>query len=100
MYLVGIARLRDGVLAASKVALERMEASRKVFLKGRALALAQRTALYARDELNMSTLRIRVSLQASLRAAYSLHTPRTYTRTSYRMGRILKLLQDRATLGR
>ena len=57
---MGAARLRDGVLAASKVALERMEASRKVFLKGRALALAQRTALYARDELNMSTLRIRV----------------------------------------
>ena len=57
---VGVARLRDGVLAASKVALERMEASRKVFLKGRALALAQRMALYARDELHMSTLRIRV----------------------------------------
>ena len=53
-------RLRDSILAAAKVALERMEAGRKVFLKGRALALAQRMALYARDELNMSTLRIRV----------------------------------------
>ena len=53
-------RLRDSILAAAKVALERMEAGRKVFLKGRALALAQRMALYARDELKMSTLRIRV----------------------------------------
>ena len=43
-----------------------MEASRKVFLKGRALALAQRMALYARDELNMSTLRIRVRLPRGL----------------------------------
>lgn len=59
---MGAARLRDNILAASKVALERMEASRKVFLKGRALALAQRAALYARDELNMSMLRIRVRL--------------------------------------
>lgn len=48
------------MLAASKVALERLEASRKVFLRGRAFALAQRMALYARDELNMSALRIRV----------------------------------------
>lgn len=31
-----------------------------MFLRGRALALAQRFALYARDELAMSTLRIRV----------------------------------------
>jgi hypothetical protein len=58
-------RLRDSILAAAKVALERMEAGRKVFLKGRALALAQRMALYARDELNMSTLRIRVRSHCS-----------------------------------
>lgn len=64
-HCLSVARLRDGILAASKVALERMEASRKVFLKGRALALAQRMALYARDELHMSTLRIRVRLWAS-----------------------------------
>ena len=59
-WVLAAARVRDGVLAASKAALERMEACRKVFLRGRALALAQRMALYARDELNMSTLRIRV----------------------------------------
>jgi hypothetical protein len=46
-------------------ALERMEAGRRVFLRGRALALAQRFALYARDELAMSTLRIRVHAPAS-----------------------------------
>ncbi|CAL5225440.1 g8258 [Coccomyxa viridis] len=67
------ARLRDGVLAASKVALERMEASRKVFLKGRALALAQRTALYARDELNMSTLRIRTRLPGEFVRPHEVH---------------------------
>ncbi len=51
---------RDAVLAVAKTALERLEAGRRVFLRGRALALAQRFALYARDELAMSTLRIRV----------------------------------------
>jgi hypothetical protein len=51
-------------LAAAKAALERLEAGRRVFLKGRALALAQRAALYARDELAMSALRIRVRLRA------------------------------------
>ena len=60
IWVLSTARVRDSVLAASKAALERMEACRKVFLRGRALALAQRMALYARDELNMSTLRIRV----------------------------------------
>lgn len=60
LIVLAVARVRDSVLAASKAALERMEACRKVFLRGRALALAQRMALYARDELNMSTLRIRV----------------------------------------
>ena len=60
IWVLAAARVRDSVLAASKAALERMEACRKVFLRGRALALAQRMALYARDELNMSTLRIRV----------------------------------------
>ena len=61
-WVLAAAHVRDSVLAASKAALERMEACRKVFLRGRALALAQRMALYARDELNMSTLRIRVCL--------------------------------------
>jgi hypothetical protein len=56
----GAALQREAILAASKAALERMEGGRRVFLRGRALALAQRMALYARDELSMSTLRIRV----------------------------------------
>ncbi len=51
---------RNALLAVAKTALERLEAGRRVFLRGRALALAQRFALYARDELAMSTLRIRV----------------------------------------
>ena len=54
------AKQREAVLAAAKASLERLEAGRRVFLKGRALALAQRMALYARDELAMSNLRIRV----------------------------------------
>ena len=54
------AKQREVVLAAARASLERLEAGRRVFLKGRALALAQRMALYARDELAMSNLRIRV----------------------------------------
>ncbi|CAK0735069.1 hypothetical protein CVIRNUC_000523 [Coccomyxa viridis] len=67
------ARVRDSVLAASKAALERMEACRKVFLRGRALALAQRMALYARDELNMSTLRIRTRIAGEFVRPHEIH---------------------------
>lgn len=56
------AKQREAVLAAARASLERLEAGRRVFLRGRALALAQRMALYARDELAMSNLRIRVRL--------------------------------------
>lgn len=70
---------REALLAASKAALERMEEGRRVFLRGRALALAQRFALYARDELAMSTMRIRVLpfLHVSLDTLVDLHVQST-----------------------
>lgn len=67
--IVRAAAQRDALLAAAKTALGRLEAGRRVFLKGRALALQQRAALYARDELAMSTLRIRVR-HTSVQAAH------------------------------
>ncbi|KAK9844148.1 hypothetical protein WJX81_006007 [Elliptochloris bilobata] len=51
---------RDSVLAASKPALERLETERRLFVRGRSLALAQRFLLYAHDELAMAALRMRV----------------------------------------
>ena len=47
---------------AGKAMLEWLEAERKLLLKGRALALAQRTLLYAADELAMARMRLRVRL--------------------------------------
>ena len=51
---------REEILADAKAQLDRLEAQRKVFTKGRALSLAQRSLLYARDELEMSTMRMRL----------------------------------------
>ncbi|CAL8467045.1 g6581 [Coccomyxa elongata] len=64
---------RNALLAVAKTALERLEAGRRVFLRGRALALAQRFALYARDELAMSTLRIRVRVPGEHVKPHEVH---------------------------
>ncbi|EIE26712.1 hypothetical protein COCSUDRAFT_59229 [Coccomyxa subellipsoidea C-169] len=64
---------REALLAAAKAALDRLEAGRRVFLRGRALALAQRFALYARDELAMSTLRIRVRVSGEYVKPHEVH---------------------------
>ncbi|KAK9810177.1 hypothetical protein WJX72_006177 [[Myrmecia] bisecta] len=51
---------RDAVLSAAKVGLEALEEQRRVFLRARALSLAQRSVLYARDEMEMATMRTRL----------------------------------------
>lgn len=56
---------RDVVLTEGKVQLDRLEAMRKFFVKARALSLAQRELLYAKDELEMCTMRMRVRLLSS-----------------------------------
>ena len=52
--------MREGLLAEAKATLDRLEAQRKLFGRGQAVALAQRALLYARDELEMATLRLRL----------------------------------------
>lgn len=52
---------RADILAQGKAQLDRLEAMRKLFTKSRALSLAQRALLYAKDELEMCTMRMRVS---------------------------------------
>lgn len=42
--------------------MEALEAEKKLFIKARALALAQRLMLYARDELEMAVLRLQLRL--------------------------------------
>ena len=53
---------RADILAQGKAQLDRLEAMRKLFTKSRALSLAQRALLYAKDELEMCTMRMRVSI--------------------------------------
>lgn len=47
-------------MADGKAQLDRLESLRRFFVKSRALSLAQRELLYARDELEMCTMRMRV----------------------------------------
>lgn len=54
------AEVREEILAAGKRQLDRLEAMRKFFVKSRTLSLAQRELLYAKDELEMCTMRMRV----------------------------------------
>ena len=51
-------------MAQGKAQLDRLEAMRKLFTKSRALSLAQRALLYAKDELEMCTMRMRVSISS------------------------------------
>ena len=50
---------QEVVLAAAKVQLDGMESTRKKFVKIRSVCLAQRQKLYALDELEMCTMRMR-----------------------------------------
>lgn len=45
--------------AAGKAHMDLLEAARKLYLKARAVTLAQRAKLYALDELEQSTMRLR-----------------------------------------
>lgn len=49
------------MLEQGKAHLDRLEAMRKLFMKSRALSLSQRALVYAKDELEMCTMRMRVS---------------------------------------
>lgn len=51
---------RDALVGQSKAHLEMLEAQRKLYLRSRALSLAQRALLYAHDELDMSMMRMQV----------------------------------------
>ena len=58
----GAAAQRDAIGTVAKDELERLEAGRRLFLAARRLAVAQRFALYAHDELAMATMRLRIRL--------------------------------------
>ena len=60
MYICCAARRRAELLRIGKAQLDRLESMRKLFTKSRALSLAQRALLYAKDELEMCTMRMRV----------------------------------------
>lgn len=49
-------------MEAGKALLEWLESERKLLVRGRAFALAQRALLYAADELAMARMRLRVRL--------------------------------------
>lgn len=51
---------RDEMLQMGKAHLDSLELQRKAYVKARAFAMAQRSGLYARDELEMSVMRIRI----------------------------------------
>lgn len=53
----------SGLLVAARAHLDRLEAQRRLYLSARALGLAQRTLLYAHDELSMAVMRIRCRLE-------------------------------------
>ena len=56
----GVGAARDALVAQSKAHLEVLEAQRKLYLRSRALSLAQRALLYAHDELDMSMMRMQL----------------------------------------
>ena len=60
MMTCSAANRRTEIASQGKAHMERLEAMRKLFTKSRALSLAQRALLYAKDELEMCTMRMRV----------------------------------------
>lgn len=56
----GAAAAREALVAQSKAHLDLLEGQRKLFLRSRALSLAQRALLYAHDELDMSMMRMQL----------------------------------------
>lgn len=60
-------------MEAVKALLDWLEAERKLLVKGRALALAQRALLYAADELAMARMRLRVRLPGELVRPHEAH---------------------------
>ena len=58
--ICGAAAARDALVRSSRCHLEVLEAQRKVYLRSRAVALAQRGLLYAHDELDMSMMRMQL----------------------------------------
>ena len=76
-HVCASAAARERLLACAKAHLEAFEAHKKLWLSARALSLSQRMLLYAKDELEMCTLRLhlrapgeRVKPQEAL---YKLH---------------------------
>ncbi len=65
----GAAAAREVLVAQSKAHLDLVEGQRKLFLRSRALSLAQRALLYAHDELDMSMMRMQ------LRSAHDVVKP-------------------------
>lgn len=61
---------RDALVSLGDRHLKAMELERRVFIKARALSLAQRLMLYARDELEMA---VRIPLLFRLRC-YMMRT--------------------------
>ncbi|KAK9861981.1 hypothetical protein WJX84_009317 [Apatococcus fuscideae] len=51
---------REDILQMGKAHLESLELQRKDYVRARAFAMAQRSSLYARDELEMAVMRIRI----------------------------------------
>lgn len=49
-----------GLQAAAEAHLEALEATRKLFIEARALSMAQRSLLYAHDELDMAVMRFQL----------------------------------------
>ena len=68
---------RDGLLAAAKTHFDAFEAHKKLCWRARALSRAQRALLYARDELEMSTMRLQLRTPGERvkpeEALYKLH---------------------------
>ncbi len=56
----GAAAAREVLVAQSKAHLDLLEGQRKLFLRSRAVSLAQRALLYAHDELDMSMMRMQL----------------------------------------
>lgn len=58
--LMAAAATRDVLVSQAKMHLEVLENQRKLYLRSRALSLAQRALLYAHDELDMSMMRMQI----------------------------------------
>ena len=67
------AAAREALVSQAKAHLDVLEGQRKLYLRSRALSLAQRALLYAHDELDMSMMKMQLRGPGQAVKAHEAH---------------------------